>query len=43
MLRKSKMKRRNTEPALSGSEKSSTERSSVAYPDKSSITERPDE
>lgn len=43
MLRKSKMKRRNTEPALSGSEKSSAERSSVAYPEKSSITERPDE
>ncbi|XP_074599951.1 diacylglycerol kinase theta isoform X2 [Brevipalpus obovatus] len=43
MLRKSKMKRRNTEPALSASEKSSAERSSVAYPEKSSITERSDE
>lgn len=43
MLRKTKMKRRNTEPALSASEKSSGERSSVALGEKSSISERPDE
>ncbi|RWS29494.1 diacylglycerol kinase theta-like protein [Leptotrombidium deliense] len=43
MLRKTKMKRRNTEPVLTGSEKSSTDRSSIALQEKSSISERPDE
>ena len=40
MLRKTKMKRRNTEPALTSSEKSA-ERSSIAMQEKSSIIEKP--
>ncbi|RWS13942.1 diacylglycerol kinase theta-like protein [Dinothrombium tinctorium] len=43
MLRKTKMKRRNTEPVLTATEKSSIERSSIALQEKSSISERPDE
>lgn len=41
MLRKTKMKRRNTEPALT-SEKSA-DRASIALQEKSSIIEKPDE
>lgn len=42
MLRKTKMKRRNTEPALTSSEKTG-DRSSIALQEKSSIIEKPEE
>ena len=43
MLRKTKMKRRNTEPALTASDRPIGERPSIAYAEKSSISERLDE